>query len=501
MVYANRAMLEYLGYDSQGTLTVPTLVELSDEIIHPGDRQRTRAAFQELFAGLGAGGPGTGWESKVVRTDDVRLRRRGDAALRFCDIHGVLVMHDGRPAVVTMLQDQTERRAAADRIRLADRMSSLGTLAAGVAHEINNPLTYVIGNLDLVAARLGRGNGDGAAPDPELAVALGRMQTGLDRIRRTVRALKTFTRADEETLGAVDVARVLDSCIEMVQAHLRHRGRVVRDYAPAPAVRGNEARLGQVFLNLLVNAADALDERQSPRNEVRVAVAAADGQVTVEVRDNGCGIAPEVLPRVFDPFFTTKPVGVGTGLGLFVSHEIVAALGGDIAVDSVLGQGTWARVRLPAAAEAAAGGAVRGAGPQARARVLVIDDEPLVLDVIRRVLQHDHDVETESEPRRALQRLLGADRDRFALILCDLMMPDLSGAELVARLRAGAPDVVARVAFMTGGAVSPGAEAALGRAAHPTLEKPFEPGELLAFVNRLLAASAGGGARAVLPRS
>jgi PAS domain S-box-containing protein len=483
IVYVNRAMLEYLGYDAEATMIGPTLAELSDELIHPADRKRTQEAFAGLFARLD--GAGALKHDRLVRLEDVRLRSKRDGSLRYCDMHGVLVMHDGLPALVTTLHDHTDRRAAAERIRIADRMSSLGMLAAGVAHEINNPLTYVIGNLELVASRLPPG-GDVGPSRPDLADALGKVQTGLDRIRRTVRTLKAFTRADEETVGPVDLVAVLDSCIEMAETHLRHRGRAVRAYQAAPPVLGNDARLAQVFLNLLVNAAEALDEESHARNEVVVSVAASERTVTVEVRDNGCGIGPEGLQRIFDPFYTTKPVGVGTGLGLFVSRGIVTSLGGSIAIDSTPGKGTSVRIRLPAAILS------QDTRPppdevvhRERARILVVDDEPLVLDLVRRILQPEHDVETVPCAREALTLVLRGEP--YALILCDLMMPDMNGAELYARLAHDAPEAACRLAFMTGGAVSAAGEDALERAQNPRLEKPFQARELLAFVRKQLA--------------
>jgi len=307
LIYVNRALLEYLGYDAAGPMVGPTLAELSDELIHPDDRQRTRAAFAHLFANLGLSRAAESCEA--VRVDDVRLRSKRDGSPRFCDMHGVVVLHDGSPALVTYLHDHTEQRAAAERVRLSDRMSALGTLSAGIAHEINNPLTYVIGNVELVAARLAATADERSM---ELSNALRDARIGLDRILHTVRALKTFSRSDEESVGPTDVIQVLESCIEMAQSHLRHRGRLVRDYGDVSRVRGNAARIAQVLLNLVVNAAQALEEETSTRNVVTVRVREAEHFVEVQVEDNGRGIDPNALSRVFDPFFTTKPVGEGT---------------------------------------------------------------------------------------------------------------------------------------------------------------------------------------------
>jgi PAS domain S-box-containing protein len=480
VVYVNRAMLDYLGYEGEDGMKGPTLAALSDQIVDPVDRQRLRDAFRELFADLSL--PDAGRPARVVRIDDCRLRSSRDGALRFCDIHGIVVSHDGRPALVTYLHDQTERRAHAARIRLADRMSSLGTLAAGVAHEINNPLTYVIGNVELVAQQLAESAPRAAG---ELGGQLGAARMGLDRIRKTVWALKTFSRGDEEVLGPVDVVAVLESCIDIAASQLRHRGTILRDYADVPRVTGNDARLAQVFLNLLLNAAQALDESRTAENRVVARVFADGGAVTVEIRDNGVGIAPQDLPRVFDPFFTTKPVGVGTGLGLFVCHGIVEAHGGEIGIDSAPGRGTAVVVRLPAAAPAAAAPApLASAAPRAKARVLVVDDEPEVRDLVRAVLSAESEVDTAASAAEALEHLQGPAA--YDLVLCDLMMPETSGADLCRRLESERPDAARRIVFMTGGAVSENLDAYLAESPRPVLDKPFTPDELKEFVRQQL---------------
>ena len=475
LVYANPAMLAYLGYELQDDLLRPTLAELSDEIIHPDDRNRTREAFRHLFALLESSQVDGLQQS--VRVNDVRMRRKCDGALRFCDMHGTFVLHDGVPALVTYLHDHTDRREAAERIRVADRMASLGTLAAGVAHEINNPLTYVMSGVELVAKRLAA-----SEHDPAMVRLLSDATAGLDRIRNIVRTLKTFSRQDDEQIGAVDVIEVLESCIKMAASHIRPRGKIVRSYRGVPRVRGSETRIGQVFLNLLVNAAESLDEARSERNEVVVHVAMSDGHVVVEVRDTGTGIAPEHLPRVFDPFFTTKPVGVGTGLGLFACHGIMTALGGEIAVESAVGKGTTIRVRLPIASrdEEATAVVVEPSALRSRCRILVIDDEPRLLETVRIVLKDEHDVTTTTGAREALDRLLGGDP--YDLILCDLTMPGMTGMDLFGRLATARPDLARRIVFMTGGAVTAASAALLADKQHRYLEKPFRPGELLAFV-------------------
>jgi PAS domain S-box-containing protein len=471
ITYANAAMVEFLGYHTADPLLRPTLAELSDQIIYPGDRDRTRDAFRKLFSSLGGSGKPT---NEVVRIADIRLRRRSDGALRICDMYGVIVLQNDAPALVAYLQDLTDHKYHEERMRLADRMSSLGTLAAGIAHEINNPLAYVIANVEFIAKRIDLAGG------AELAGPLSAVRVGLDRMRKIVLGLKTFSRRDEETIGPVDVVQVIESCVEIAQSQLRHTCRLTRDYGDVPHALGNDARLGQVFLNLLVNASQSFDERQRERNQIHVAVSRSDQTIVVEVRDNGCGIPPADLPRVFDPFFTSKPIGKGTGLGLSVCHGIVTALGGEIGIESAVGEGTIVRVSLKAAHGVASGTKAPTRARGRRGRILVVDDDRLLLEAVRRTLEEEHDVVAVPTGRDALD-LLEAGTD-FDVILCDVVMPGINGEGLWTHIASAAPELASRVVFLTAGAVTESTEALLQGTTNAVLTKPFEPSELLGFV-------------------
>jgi PAS domain S-box-containing protein len=476
--YANAAMVEYLGYDAQDSLVRPTLAELSDEVIHPGDRVRTRDAYRQLFADLGR--DASGKPSRVVRIEEIRVRRKRDGALRVCDMYGVIVLQNGAPALVTYLHDRTEQKITEERMRLADRMSSLGTLAAGVAHEINNPLAYVIANMEFIAKRLD------VLREEDLVGPISAVRVGLERIRRIVQGLKTFSRRDEETIGPVDVVGVIESCVDIAQSQLRHTCRVIRDYTDVPPARGNDARLGQVFLNLLVNASQSFDEHRRDRNEITVRVTEAAERIVVEVRDNGCGIPSVDLPRVFDPFFTSKPIGSGTGLGLSVCHGIVTALGGEITIASSVGEGTTVRVALDRATGGATGRSKQALPKGRRGRVLVVDDDTLLLDAVKRILLEDHEVVTVPTAREAMRRLeVGENYD---VVLCDVMMPGMSGLELYAQIASTMPKVAERFVFFTAGAVTERTGSLLEGTANAVLRKPFDPRELLRFVRNRVGA-------------
>ena len=395
--------------------------------------------------------------------------------------------------VIGIALDITERarleKAVRDRdahVVQSDRLASLGTLAAGVAHEINNPLTYVITNVGYVAERLAALAGDLAPDDArldEIREALAEAQEGAQRVRQIVRDLRTYSRGDDEKEKTVDIERVLEWSVNMAMNEIRHRARLVKDLGAVPGVRGTETRLGQVFINLLVNASQAIAAGSSADNEIRIlTMTDDDGRAVICISDTGPGIAPDVLDHIFEPFFTTKPTGVGLGLGLFVCHGIIKSMGGTLTAESPPGAGATFVVTLPAApAAAAAAGAITTppAPKPRRARVLAVDDEPQVLRSIQRALGA-HEVVVADCGRDALTRL--ATDQAFDVILCDLMMGDMTGMDLHAELGRRSTDLADRIVFMTGGVFTDGARDFLAGVPNACIEKPFDLAALRAMV-------------------
>ena len=257
----------------------------------------------------------------------------------------------------------------------------------------------------------------------------------------------------------------------------------MRDYHRVPPVLASDARLVQVFLNLLVNAAHAIPEGDANSNAIRVSVRSeTSDRVTVAVTDSGRGMPLAVRQRLFTPFFTTKPEGVGTGLGLSICQRILSGLGGDIEVDSTEGVGTTVSVTLPATTESVPDEARTTPSPQAagRARILVVDDEAIVQRAIKRILGKEHDVMTVSDGHEAIE-LIGRG-PAFDVIFCDLMMPEMSGMALHAALAKRAPESAARMVFLTGGAFSEEARSFLAEVPNVKMEKPFEVRHLLDVV-------------------
>ena len=384
---------------------------------------------------------------------------------------------------VIVIQDVTEVRRLQAELDTTQRLASVGTLAAGVAHEINNPLSSVIANLSLALGEVGELLNAGVQA-PELLGELEDARAGAERIRGVARDLKVLARPKDEPTGPVEVVPLLESMLRLANNEIRHRAQVVRDYEDVPPVEASDGRLGQVVLNLLLNAAQAIPEGNANRNRVRVATRKAhDGAVCIEVSDSGPGIPAEVMPRLFEPFFTTKE-GSGTGLGLAICEKIVRGFNGRITAESVPGQGACFRVYLPVARPEARrftpAGFMGVGGPVARARVLVIDDEPSIGIAMRRALARAHEVTVVQSARDALSLL--ARGPGFDVIFCDLMMPEMTGPDLLELLAQQRPEELRKVILITGGAFSPRTRAFLDQTSHLVIEKPFSPQQLLGVV-------------------
>ena len=473
VVETNRAARRMLGREED------ELRGLAFELVHaPADRPSAAATLRQMQGGSVA----------AVELPRRLLRKDGSLAEVILRASALRDETGAFRFALAVIEDVTDRKRLEAQLMLADRMASVGTLAAGVAHEINNPLAFILANVEFALAEL-----RAAAVEPlEVLRALGEARDGGLRVREIVRDLKAFSRADAEGSERIDLRRVLQSALGLAQNEIRHRARLEVDVGDIPCVMGSEHRLGQVFLNLLINAAQSIPEGRAADNVIHATTATApDGRALVVISDTGGGISPEVLPRIFDPFFTTKPVGVGTGLGLSICHGIVSGLGGEILVESTVGRGTTFKVLLDAAPPRAEADVTATAPAAARAvaqrgRILVVDDEPLVARALLRILAPHHDVVTRTSAREALADVQGGS-EPFDLLLCDLMMPDMTGMELHARVREVAPALADRTVFLTGGAFTPSAREFLARVPNPRIEKPFEPDALRALVARVLA--------------
>jgi PAS domain S-box-containing protein len=457
-----------------------------NDLAHPDDPSRDAALIDALIRG------------QIPRYELTRRYLRGDGgAVDVLLSVSLLRTSMGAPQLFKAeVLDVTEQRRLESQLALAERMTALGTLAGGIAHEINNPLSAVIGNLDVVGGELAAR----AAEHPrcaELLSALDDARQGADRVASIVRGMQRLMRAERERRVPLDLHAVIDAAVEIAGNEIRHRARVVRAYGPMPRVEVDEPRMLQVVLGILVNAAEAIPAGRAEAHEIVVRTDRDDrGNAVLEIEDSGSGMSRETRARIFDPFFTTKPIGSGTGLGLSIAHAVVTSLGGTIDVASELGAGTRVRIVLPPAGQPAVAPQVQAALPPVaagrvrRGRVLVIDDDARVARAVARILRTQHEVVVASGGAEAVARL--AAGERFDLILCDVMMPAMGGPAVHAAVAALSPAQADRIVFITGGAFQPEARAFLDAVPNRCLTKPVDAATLRALAASLIAGEVAG---------
>ena len=463
ILLANRAVEQMHGLPRGGLVGVHILdcvaPEARDDI-----KRRVVARSEEPYETIGLRADGTRFFAEVqARTGPVDFR--------------------GQPSRVVAVRDVTARKQLEAKLIFADRMASLGTLAAGVAHEINNPLSAVMLSLQLARKELARDQDARLARTVEL---LANAAESAERVQRIVKELRALARPEDEPLAQIDLAEVIAYAQSIASYQIRHRARVDVRIAPLPPLYGGRARLEQVILNLLVNAAQAIpDDGAEHLIGIDVREHGPD-RFAIEVHDTGVGIPPELRARIFDPFVTTKPVGEGTGLGLSICHTIVTSLGGTIDVESEIGKGTTFRVVLPrgsAPTPIPAAADASPAPPFRPARILIIDDERHIRESLVQLL----DVHAATAVADAPTGLALLERgETFDVILCDLMMPGMSGADFYDEVERRWPPLLGRIVIVTGGAVTPRAVEVLERAVNRPLEKPFSTTVLDARIAELL---------------
>ena len=409
------------------------------------------------------------------------------------------ISFEGDPGVMITARDVSGDRAMQEKLSRAERMASVGTLAAGVAHEINNPLAYVTTNIAYCVERIRYIEAllEGQSvriESPEalramlkpMAQALSEAHQGTTRVATIVRDLRALTREDSKLDAPVDLPSALRTAIHMSESEFRYRARLIEEFEGAGVVWGNETRLVQVFLNLIINAAQSFRSDDPDSNCITVRAFSEGTRTICEIEDNGTGITPENLDRIFHPFFTTKPVGVGTGLGLSICHGLVYSMEGTLSVQSESGRGSCFRVSLVKSEDQAPRSAHRlpSNNPVGRARVLVVDDEPLILRSVARLLQDQHDVEIATNGKEALAMM--DNFGPFDLVVCDLMMPVMTGMDLHAEIARRDAEAASRFVFLTGGAFTEQARRFLASVDNPTLDKPVQPNLLRSVLSGVL---------------
>lgn len=388
---------------------------------------------------------------------------------------------EGRVAHLCVARDRTEQRRLEANMAHADRLSTVGVLAQGVAHELNNPLTFVTMNVRELVTNLAATTPIEGDLRAELLESAREAADGSARMARIVSDLQGLARTEEQ-LVPMDLGGVVERCLALARAQMRSGVRVHKTLRAIPNVYGDDGRMTQVVLNLLINAVQALPDRAG---NIWVETRSTGDVATLEVRDDGTGIDPRVRERVFEPFVTTKPVGDGTGLGLFVCHQYVTECGGKLeALDAPEG-GARMRVSLRVAREEGpifASAPTHDRSSRDTPRLLIVDDERMIRESLARAMTAD--VELAGGAQAALTLL--REGHRFDLVLCDLMMPGRGGRWLHAALRREFPELLPTFCVITGGAVEPEDARFLRERKPPLLRKPFSTDDVTAFVEAQL---------------
>ena len=476
--FLNPAAEQLTGYSTKEAAGRPL-----DEVVKltRSEGANLRVMVAETLAERRIEQPAT-WSSKLTSRDGKRVYSVEDSTSA--------IVHDGELlGAVLVLRDVTYQREVQERAIVAERLASLGTLAAGIAHEINNPLTFVIGNAYCIDRVLDRWAEilDAHGESAELANVrefVSDLRTGGERIQRIVADMGAFGTSSLEPPSLVDPRASLEWALRITGSTLRHRAQLSLELNEVPPVRARDSELGQVFLNLLVNAAQAIPEGEASAHTIRVVTGVDEhGRSTVSVHNSGAPIPEAVLARIFEPFFSTKPPGQGTGLGLTICRRIVASLGGELTAENEAGSGVCFTVCFPKAHSAydakSNGNAVES---EQQGRILVIDDDPAVLRLLQQLVARKHEVVAVESAVEGL-KVLEADQS-FDLVLCDLMMPGMGGEELLRSVDRRWPQLASSVVFMTGGAFTPSAAAFLASIPNARIQKPFQPIALFGVLQR-----------------
>jgi PAS domain S-box-containing protein len=415
--------------------------------------------------------------------------RRADGTPFPASLTSQHILWEGEPAIVTGIVDLTEpKRAQAEIARQrealvhSEKLTALGSLLAGVAHELNNPLSVVVGQAAMLQE---------LCDDASLAGRAEKIRRAAERCARIVKTFLAMARRRPPEVSAIDLNGVIEASIDLVAYSLRTTDVTLglELGAGLPRIMADADQLNQVVTNLVVNAQQALLDRPVPRNlSIATRFDAGRDEVVMTVADNGPGVPADIRPRIFEPFYTTKPTGVGTGVGLSMCQGVVESHGGRISVEDTPGGGATFVVVFPARAAVVAAKNVAplpAAMPTTSGRILVVDDEPEMAQMLAEILERvGHSVQTAGDGQEALDRLA---EDRFDLILSDLRMPVLDGPGLYQAVARQHPDLLRRLMFITGDTLAPHVTAFLSNTPVNCIEKPLNPKAVQEAVERALA--------------
>jgi two-component system cell cycle sensor histidine kinase/response regulator CckA len=434
-------------------------------------------------------------ENRSIELREARLENVSTGAQYIISDSAAPVISRGETlGAVMVFRDVTEQKQMQKKLELVDRLSSLGTMAAGVAHEINNPLAAVNGNVDFVLSELTQLKAEldagsikeAKARLDEIFVSMSDTKSASNRVARIVSDLRLFSRPAEQKTSLVNVNKCVEWVLRATSQEFQFRARVATQLGEVLGVEVDESKLGQVLVNLLVNAAHSISPGKVEQNVVRVSTFMdKKGRASIEIKDTGSGMSPELIKKIFEPFFTTKDVGEGTGLGLSICHGIIASFGGEIEVESEVGNGSTFRVCLPAArtSEKTKAPDTLPKTYSKSGRILLIDDEVMILKVLGRILR-GYEVVSVENGQEALALI---DKgEKFDIAFSDLIMPKITGSEFYEALLTRDPDLAQNVVFLTGGSLTIEMDAFLNSIPNLIVEKPFSKEQIIAVVQEVL---------------
>lgn len=483
--YVNETLAQQLGAVSTDELVGVEVLSA----VYPADRATAAKRMREARA------------SRPPEPGVVRFQRPNGSIVAL-EISTTLLQggSEGEGAVLVVTRDLTERRRLFGQFVAADRAAAMGTLAASIAHGINTPMTQVVAGAALARddvkrisegldAAIARGDLDrmrGALR--ELSDALEWLHNGADHAARLARGLGMFSLQSRVDGRLVDVEKLLAAVVALTGNAIRHRARLVTEVATLPRVKGSDATVGHLLLSVLLRAVQAVPEGNAERHEISLKATEVGGKVQVEVCDTGEAVDTESVFDSVDPMTVLERGGAGAGATLAICRSLAEELGGTIEVAPAW-RGTRVTIRVPAAETtdtvSAKSPVVGGTAP--RGRVLIIDDEASLVDLMVMILRVDHDAVGTSDPSQALARIEAGER--FDAIVCDLMMPKMSGIDLYAAMARIAPHVASRMLFLTAGAFTDRARDFLASGVVPWFEKPIEPDKLRQVVSARVARS------------
>lgn len=460
-IYVSPNMHQILGYSAEERLG-----NTGFDLVHPND---LAALHEQIRLALDTPGVSTRPFRYRMRCRDGQFKTLEATWTNLLDKPAIRGIISNVRDVTEIVRAEVEIAQQREALYQAEKLSAMGSLLAGVAHELNNPLSVVVGRATILQEE---------ASDPETQRVAQKIRIAAERCARIVKSFLAMARRQRPNFAPVHLAEVLDGALEMVEYNLRTQDiRIERRYADElPVVQADADQLHQVFVNMFVNAQHAMAESAGERHlRVDVRRNAGGDSVLVEVRDTGTGMTPEVLARAFDPYFTTKPLGKGTGVGLSVSLGIVRAHGGDITARNLPEGGTCITVTLPVGTLTDTGAVSprREAEPQPARRVLVVDDELEVAATLVEILRYaGHSVDFAPGGRAALELLREARHD---IVITDIRMPEFDGRQLYAEITRQWPALASRVIFMTGDNLSTAVAEFLAQSGRAIIEKPFVP--------------------------